>query len=107
MPDIAFYLHLGGGLYLDSDGNLHQETPPPEKPVYQAPFTLPVDPKAVASTLNDVKKALKDIDKDAAVLRKFEEYGLHYRLLGILSAVGKIAGMIAPVLAVASFAVDL
>ncbi len=106
MADIAFALDLGGGLYLDSNGDLHQGTPP-EAPIYQAPFSLPVDPKAIKNTLDAVQKALKDINKDASVTNLFEEYGLPFRLLNILSVVGKIAGIVAPVFAVASFAVDV
>lgn len=106
MADLAFAIHLGGGLYLDSDGNVHDGVAP-NVPTYDAPFKLPGDPKVVRDALKDVKSALKDINKDPDVVSRFEEWGLPFRFLNLLSAVGKIAGMIAPVFAVASFAVDV
>jgi len=106
MADLAFAIHLGGGLYLDSDGTIHEGVPP-DIPVYQEPFKLPGDPKVVRDALKEVKTALKDINKDPSVVNRFEEWGLPFRFLNLLSVVGKIAGVIAPVFAVASFAVDV
>ena len=105
MADTAFAIHLTGNLYLDSKGNLIQGAPA-NTPVYNPPFQLPVEPSKVKDALDGVKKALKDVNKDPDVIAKFEDFGLPLKILDILSGVGKIAGMVAPVFMVASFVVD-
>jgi hypothetical protein len=105
MADTAFAVHLCGNIYLDSNGNLIQGAPE-KAPVYNPPFQLPVEPSKVKDSLDSVKKALKDINRDADVIKKFEDFGLPLKILDILSGVGKIAGMVAPVFMVASFVVD-
>lgn len=107
MTQSAFAIHLGGGLYLESDGTLVQGAPSPGVPAYEAPFKLPIDPKKAADAMRDVQKALKDINKDPDVLEKFAAFGLDTGILDVLSGVGKIAGAIAPVLAAASLVVEL
>ncbi len=106
MTQSSFAVHLGGGLYLESDGSLTQGTPATDA-VYQAPFKLPIDPKKAKDAMEGVQKALKDVNKDPAVLEKFAEFGFDYRLLDLLSGVGKIAGIVAPYLAVIAIAYDL
>lgn len=105
MADTAFAIHLAGNLYLDSKGNLIQGAPQ-NVPVYSPPFQLPVEPSKVKDALDGVKKALKDVNKDADIIKKFDDFGLPLKILDILSGVGKIAGMVAPVFMVASFVVD-
>jgi hypothetical protein len=106
MSDIPFAVHLGGGLYIDSTGALHQGAPP-ATPIYEAPFKLPVDPKKVKAALDDVKKAMEDLKKNEEVLKKFEEFGLLPMVLDIISVVTKVAGVVAPVLFVVSIVIDL
>ncbi|MGB7962122.1 MAG: hypothetical protein WCF12_04055 [Propionicimonas sp.] len=106
MAQSAFAVHLGGGLYLDSDGSLTQG-PPDSAAMYEAPFKLPIDPKTAKDAMESVQKALKDINKDPKVLAKFAEYGFDYKILDLLSGVAKIAGIVAPVLAVLAIAYDL
>lgn len=106
MANPAYALNLGGGLYIDSEGNLYQSEPP-IAPIYEAPFKLPVEPKKVQAVLMDAKRTLKDVDKDRELLRKFSEYGADTGILMLLSGIGKIAGVIAPVFAALSFAVDV
>jgi len=48
MAEFGFALHLGGGLYMDSDGELHHGAALPGVPVYKAPFALPFDPDKVS-----------------------------------------------------------
>jgi hypothetical protein len=105
MADTAFAVHLSGNLYLDSNGNLIQGAPE-KAPVYEPPFQLPVEPSKVKDALDGVRKALKDVNKDPDVIKKFEDFGLSLGILDILSGVGKVAGMVAPVFMVASFVVD-
>lgn len=106
MSEVAFAIHMGGGFYMDSNGGLH-DGPPPNVPVYKAPYELPVDPKKVKNALADVKDLLKDIDNQPDLVLLLHVWKAEKTLLNILSQVGKIAGMIAPVFAVAGFAVDI
>jgi|GEM_PF-1613258 len=106
MNERAFAVHLGGGLYLDSNGDLHQGEPP-GTPVYEAPFKLPIDPKKARDAIEGVQKALKDINTKPEVLQKFAEFGFDTKILDVLSGIGKIAGVIAPVFAVAAVAYDI
>jgi hypothetical protein len=105
MDNTAFVVHLSGNIYLDSDGKLITGAPQ-SVPVYKPPFQLPIEPSKVKDALDGVKKALKDINKDADVIQKFNDFGLPLKVLDILSGVGKVAGMVAPVFMVASFVVD-
>lgn len=118
MADPAFALHLGSGVYLDSDGNI---IPGPEAGtlVYETPFKLPADPKKISDALKEVKDALANADdpsKNPKVLEKITEiYGFLFdkdkidatRLLGMLATVSKIAGTVAPVLLAVGFAFDV
>lgn len=118
MADPAFALHLGNGVYLDSDGNI---IPGPEAGtvVYDTPFKLPADPKKIGDALKEVSDALKDADdplKNPKVLEKITEiYGFLFdkdkidagRLLSMLATVSKIAGTVAPVLLAVGFAFDV
>ena len=118
MADPAFALHLGDGVYLDSDGNIIGG-PEVGTVVYQAEFKLPVDPKKVADALKEVKDAFADAGdpkKNPKVLEKITEiYGFLFdankldatKLLGMLATISKIAGTVAPVLLVVGFAFDV
>ncbi len=106
MAEVAFALHLGDGVYLDSNGNVQLKSVP-DTVIYEAEFKLPVDPKKAGDALKSVRDALKDIDKNPEALAKFIEMGFDLKLLGLLSTISKIAGTVAPVLAVVGFAFDL
>ncbi|MCI0574858.1 MAG: hypothetical protein L0332_31335 [Chloroflexi bacterium] len=118
MTDLAFALHLGNGVYLDSDGNIHHG-PAPATVIYEAEFKLPIDPKKAAAALKSVSDTLNGVDKSQKVTNDIIEiYGFVFgtaatfdvsadALLGLLSKIGKVAGAVAPVLLVASFAIDI
>lgn len=106
MTDLAFSLHLGNGVYLNSDGNIHSG-PAPETAVYEAPYKLPLDAKATGAVLKDVKKSLTSFVEDPDVLAKFVEFGFDMKALKLLAGIAKIAGAIAPIFAVAGFAIDI
>ena len=106
MPS-AFAIHLGGGLYFDSDGEVTQGSLPAGTPVYEAPTSLPFDPNKAKEALQGVQKALKDVNKDPKVVAIFKANHLDTQLLDILSGVAKIAGIVAPVLAAIAVAYDL
>ena len=116
MADPTYALHLGNGVYLDSNGNItHGAEPAPI--IYQAEFKLPIDPKKAADALKSVADTLSGVDKSEKVIKDIKEvYEFLFKvsetvdadaLLGMLSVIGKIAGTIAPVILVASFAIDL
>ncbi|AKQ70383.1 hypothetical protein A176_007295 [Myxococcus hansupus] len=108
MSKPEFELHLGGGLYLDSQGNIRQGAPPPKSvPVFEVPFQLPLEPSKLKDTVAKVEKALKSVTKDPEVIAMFARFGYASKLLDVLSAVTKVAAMIAPVLSVAAFAYDI
>jgi hypothetical protein len=106
MTELAFSLHLGNGVYLNSDGTIHSG-PAPETAVYEAPYKLPLDAKATGAVLKDVKKALNDFVEDPDVVAKFVEFGFDMKALKLLAGIAKIAGAIAPMFAVAGFAIDI
>jgi hypothetical protein len=93
MAAIAFAVHLSGNFYLDSHGN-RSKTRPKKRPFTIRRFSCRVAPSKVKDALDSVKKALKDVDKDADVIKKFEDFGLPLKMLDILSGVGRIAGML-------------
>jgi hypothetical protein len=104
MADSRFAVHLGGGLYIDSEGVLHQGAPV-GTPVYEAPFTLPVDAEKVKKALEGAKKFLADAT-DQTNIDKFTTLGVPAEVFLLLSAVGKIVGVVAPAAAVISFVID-
>ncbi|MGY2119754.1 hypothetical protein ACW9HR_38280 [Nocardia gipuzkoensis] len=107
---VDYAVDLGGGLLIDSQGNIRRGAPP-NVPVYASGLNAPLDFGKVGEALGAFKKATKDFGdpnstgyKDAAeVLGKL---GVPVDVLGLLSAAGKIAGTVAPVFMVASFAID-
>lgn len=112
MDDPEFLLHLGNGVYLDVHGALHH-APLPGAAVYEAPASLPIDPKKVTTALEDTAEALTGIaDGKGAkeVVEVLADLGLDdlgEGMLEILAGVGTIAGKLVPVLSVVSFAADL
>ncbi|PGS74158.1 hypothetical protein COC69_23335 [Bacillus cereus] len=111
MSNIPYVIHIGGNVYLDSNGSIIQD-PPQDIPVYDAPFELPVDPKMVRDALKEVKDVLKDINKNRNeyhedVVEIFNTLSIPLDLLDVLDAVGKIAGHLSTVGSVISIAVDL
>lgn len=105
MSTTAFVFHLGGGLYMDSNGDLHQ-APPPNVPVYE-PGPTYTGPGKVAPALGKVKDVAEQIEKDPAIKEFFAENGLDLKWLGVVSAIAKIASVVAPVLAAVAIAIDL
>ncbi|MDX3078630.1 hypothetical protein [Streptomyces sp. MI02-7b] len=101
----AFALHLGGGLYVDSWGNLYHDSPD-YVPAYHAPTAVPIDPSKIAEALKQAS-TLKDINKDKGAINLAVDLGIPPELLDILSAVGKIAGFAGPVGSALSLAFDL
>lgn len=106
MSNVPFAIHLGGNLYLDSNGDIIEGPGPASNTaIYQAPYKLPIDPHKVREILKEVKSKLKDIDRKKA----FEEVGLFIPdiFLNILNVVGKIAGYLGPIASVVSVAIDI
>jgi hypothetical protein len=106
-PEIPqFSVHLGGGLYMDSNGVL-SHGPEPGKPVYPAPGGFPVNPDAFATAFQGMAKALPDKD-DPKSRVKFDKIldgiGMALEdkenLIAVLQGVGKVASFIGTVVPV-------
>jgi hypothetical protein len=104
MAQPEFSVHLGGGLYMDSNGVLSHGADP-GKPIYPTPGGgLPVDPAAVAKAFQGIAKALPDKD-DPKSREKFDKaldgIGMapadKENLIGVLQAVGAVASVIGSV----------
>lgn len=107
MAQPEFSVHLGGGLYMDSNGVLSHGADP-GKPVYQAPGGgLPVNPDAIAKAFQGMAKALPDED-DPKSRQKFDKIldGIGMaaadkeNLIGVLQAAGAVASVIGSVVPV-------
>jgi hypothetical protein len=104
MAQPEFSVHLGGGLYMDSNGVLSHGAVP-GKPVYPTPGGgLPVDPNALAKAFQGIAKALPDADdpKSRAKFDKiFDGIGMaaadKENLIGVLQSVGAVASVIGSV----------
>jgi hypothetical protein len=108
MPLPDFEIHLGGGVYIDSAGNVRRGAQPTQDvPVYSPPFALPVDPAKLKDSVSSVEKALKGFTSDPDVRAKFERFGYASKILDVLAGAAAIASVIAPVLSVAAFAVSI
>ncbi|MDC8756908.1 hypothetical protein [Janthinobacterium fluminis] len=106
LPD--FEIHLGGGVYIDSAGNLRVGAQPPSTvPVYSPPFELPIDPGKLKDSVSSIEKALKGFTTDPDVRAKFERFGYADKILDVLCGVAAIASVIAPVVSVLAFAASV
>jgi len=113
MSDPAYIIRLGQGLYLDSDGILHQGLPPEKVPQYEMPGGQLTDKDAI-DKLGKAFKAIGDAipnKGDAAKFKKFEDFLNKLggkdseRLLQFLGVVGKIADKFATAFVVLGVAV--
>ncbi|GAA3910661.1 hypothetical protein GCM10022382_16480 [Microbacterium invictum] len=100
-------MYLGGGLYMNSRGEL-SHGPEPDKPVYRSPGGgLPVDMGAFAKAFQGVAKALPDKD-DPKSRQKFDKIldGIGMaaadkeNLIGVLQGIGAVASVIGSVVPV-------
>lgn len=104
MAQAEFSVHLGGGLYMDSNGVL-SHGPKPGKPVYATPGGgLPVNLDTLQKTFSGLAKALPNAD-DPKSRKKFDEIldGIGMlaehkdNLIGTLQAIGAVASVIGSV----------
>lgn len=104
MSDVEFSVHLGGGLYMNSQGVL-SHGPEPGKPAYQTPGGgLPIQPDALAKAFQGMAKALPDKD-DPKSREKFDKIldGIGMaaadkeNLIGMLQSIGAVASVIGSV----------
>jgi hypothetical protein len=63
MTTPAFALHLGGGVYVDSNGEIYHGQTPATPIIYEDQFALPIDFKAAAEQLKSFNNALKSINE--------------------------------------------
>jgi hypothetical protein len=97
MSDPAYVIQLGSGLYLDSDGVLHQGALPPAA-AYGAPGGMfSMDPAKLGKTFQDIGDALpskSDGEKFKKFQAKLQGFGAPDELIDLLGKVGEIAGAI-------------
>ena len=105
MSEPAFAINLGNGLYMDSEGELH-EGPLPNVPIYKAPFTLPIDPKQLKEATSGVKSALLNINKEGFLHDRWGKVDEIDKLLDLLAGIGKLAAVFSTLASVYSFAAD-
>src|SRR4051812_24153734 len=105
MSNPAFSLNLGNGVYMDSEGALH-DGPVKNVPVFEAPFTLPVEPQKIKDALSSVKDALSDLSKKGFIHDRWGKVDEIDKILDILAGIGKLAGYIAPAAAALGILVD-
>jgi hypothetical protein len=84
-----FVVHIGGGAYLEADGNL-TFGPPTNAQVYQPPGGFRLDTKKVQDALKDLTSLLPQSDDDKA---KWLKWGVPQ---GVVNFLSKAAGIIAP-----------
>ncbi|MDO8448875.1 MAG: hypothetical protein Q7T10_08715 [Rhodoferax sp.] len=113
MSDPAFITKLGQGLYLDSDGVLHQGLPPAKAPKYE----MPGGPLTDKNTIDKLAKVFKEIGDaipnkdDAAKFKKFQDAMMKLGgknsedLVKVLGVIGKIAGAVGTAFVVLGVAV--
>jgi hypothetical protein len=105
MSDPQFAVDLGGGLYVDSEGNLINGVPS-KIPVYKVPGNgLPVSPDAVKKALDGIAKALPNGD-DPKMVAKLRKLGLDNDIINILGDIAKVAATLATIVTVVGFGVD-
>lgn len=107
MSQAEFSIHLGGGLYMDSNGVL-SHGPEPGKPLYPTPGGgLPIKPETLEKVFKGMAKALPDKD-DPKSREKFDKIldGIGMtaedkeNLIGVLQAAGAVASVIGSVVPV-------
>jgi len=114
MGQVEFSIHLGGGLYMDSNGVL-SHGPEPGKPLYPTPGGgLPVKPETLEKVFKGIAKALPDKD-DPKSREKFDKIldgiGMAAQdkedLIGVLQAAGAVASVIGSVVPIVGAALAI
>ena len=104
MVQAEFSIHLGGGLYMDSNGVL-SHGPEPGKPLYPTPGGgLPIKPETIEKVFKGMAKALPN-EKDPESRKKFDDIldgvGMtaedKENLIAVLQAAGAVASVIGSV----------
>jgi hypothetical protein len=91
----SFAVHLGGGAYLDSSGNIVFGAPTGAQ-IYQAPGGFKLDTKK----LQDAFKDLSDIlPRDDNAKKKWMEWGVPKDIVNFLSKIAGVAGIVATAVA--------
>lgn len=105
MSEPEFNISLGGGLYLDSNGDVHRGAFP-AKPTYPLPGggLLPITQEAFEKALTGTTKALQGVVKvlpdpaDPDSIKRFTDLGVPNNLINLLSTFGGVAAKFAKVI---------
>jgi hypothetical protein len=97
----SFAVHLGGGAYLDSNGNLVFGTPDVAQ-TYQPPGGFKLDAKSVKETFKDLSDILPH---DAEGRKKWMDWGVPADIVNFLSSIAGVVGIVASAVAVYAWAI--
>jgi hypothetical protein len=98
-----FAVHLGGGIYLDARGNLVYG-PQTGLQVYEAPGGFRLDTKKIQETFKDLSDLLP---RDEAARKKWIEWGVPKEIVGSLSKLAGVAGVVATAISVYAWALGV
>ena len=98
-----FAVHLGGGIYLDARGNLVYG-PQTGMQVYEAPGGFRLDTKKIQETFKDLSDLLP---RDEAAQKKWIEWGVPSEIVGSLSKLAGVAGIVATAFSVYAWALGV
>jgi hypothetical protein len=87
----SFAVHLGGGAYLDANGNLTFGAPDVAQ-TYQPPGGFKLDTKFVKETFKDLSDILPH---DAESRKKWMDWGVSPDVVGFLSSIAGVVGIVA------------
>jgi hypothetical protein len=107
MSEPDFSVSLGGGLYMDSNGDVHRG-PLPVIPIYPMPGggLLPITRESFEKALTGTTKALQGTvkvlsdfkDPDSDIFKKLTELGVSTNFLNLLGTLGGVAAKFAKVI---------
>src|SRR2546421_3186234 len=105
MSEPEFNISLGGGLYMDSNGDV-RSGPSPAAPTYPMPGggVLPITKEAFEKAITGATKALQGIvkvlpdPKDPDSIKRFTDLGIPDNLINLLGTLGGVAARFAKVI---------
>src|SRR5262245_54226609 len=85
-----FAVHLGGGMYLDSNGTITYGAPP-DAHIFPTPEGFKIDSKKLEDTFKDLSGILPSSDEDK---KKWIEYGAPKEVVDLLASVAGVAKIV-------------
>ncbi|MFN2136959.1 MAG: hypothetical protein ACK2UK_13450, partial [Candidatus Promineifilaceae bacterium] len=99
----SFAVHIGGGAYLDAEGNL-VFGPPDQAQIYEAPQGFHIE----TDKIKDTFKSLSDLlPKDDEAKANWKKWGVPADLVDFLASIAGVASIIATAIAVYAWAIGV